>query len=250
MRTQLQVVELARRAGEAALGLLLPVPCASCGSLPAPGGLCARCSDRLHRIVAPYCRRCGAGFEAGEGGSHCAQCLAAPPPWGEARAARTSYDDGSKGLLLGFKHADRVELAGLIATHMASAGAALLAQAELVVPVPLHPARLRQRRFNQAALLARRLARGAGRPSCLDALSRLRRTSPLVEHGASARAAMLDGAIAVTPSRLSVIAGRRVLLIDDVLTSGATARACTSALLDGGAQSVDLLVAARAARAF
>ncbi len=239
---------MARRAGEAALSLLLPMPCARCGDMPAPGGMCASCRAGLTCIVAPFCQRCGVGFAAGEGGSHCSQCLASPPPWGEARAA-WRYDDGSKALLLGFKHADRMEHAGLIASHMAIAGAALLARAELVVPVPLHPSRLRQRRFNQSALLARRLARGAGRPACLDALTRLRRTLPLIEHNASARAAMLDGAIAVTPRRYGQVVGRRVLLIDDVLTSGATARACTLALLGGGATSGDSLGAARAARA-
>lgn len=248
MGLQSTVATTVRSAAIAAFDLLLPEPCGACGTLPAPGGLCAPCKARLPLIAAPFCRRCGAPFEPGEGGSDCARCLELPPPWGEARAA-WRYDGGSKGLLLAFKYGDRMDHAGLIAAAMAAAGAALLARAELLVPVPLHRSRLHQRRYNQSALLVRRIARLSGRPACLDALRRVRRTAPLAELGAAERAAMLQGAITAAPRCGAALAGHRVLLVDDVLTSGATARACTAALFDAGAQSVDLLVAARAARA-
>ena len=249
MGLQSAIAMTVRSAAMAAFDLLLPEPCGACGTVPSPGGLCAPCKARLPLVAGPICRRCGAPYEPGEGGSHCARCLELPPPWDEARAA-WRYDGGSKGLLLAFKYDDRMEHAGLIAAAMAAAGAPLLARAGLLVPVPLHRSRLHQRRYNQSALLARQLARLSGRPACLDALRRIRRTAPLAELGAPERAAMLQGAITAAPRRAATLAGRRVLLVDDVLTSGATARACTTALLDAGAEAVDLLVAARAARAW
>ena len=128
---------------------------------------------------------------------------------------------------------------------MARAGAPLLQDAELLVPVPLHRARLRARGYNQSALLARAVARLADRPAGLDVLRRIRATRSLQGQSAAARAAAVAGAFAVTPRRRGALAGRRVLLIDDVLTSGATADGCARALLAAGAARVDLLVAAR-----
>ena len=144
-----------------------------------------------------------------------------------------------------FKHADRTEHAAALAAMMARAGGGLLREADVLVPVPLHRARLLARGYNQAALLARALSRLSGVPVLVDALARPGRTAALGPLSARARERALAGAIAVRPRRAAAIAGRRVLLIDDVLTSGATARACASCLLDGGARVVDVLVAAR-----
>lgn len=174
----------------------------------------------------------------------CPACAAAPPVFAEARAA-LRYDAAARRLLLPFKHAGRSELAALLAIQMARAGAALLARADLLVAVPLHRARLRQRGYNQAALLAGHLGRHAGRAVIRDALLRVLATPALGGLDAPGRAAALAGAFRVHPARQHRIAGRRVLLIDDVLTSGATANACAGVLLAAGAAGVDVLAAAR-----
>jgi ComF family protein len=148
-------------------------------------------------------------------------------------------------MILPFKHADKTEMAAALAPLMARAGASLLRQAELLVPVPLHRSRLLQRRYNQAALLARALARIARIPAVPDAMVRSRRTAPLGERSAGERYAEVVNAFAVRPSQAARIAERRVILVDDVMTSGATANACALALKAAGAASVDVLVAAR-----
>lgn len=174
----------------------------------------------------------------------CPQCRAEPPPWGAARAAFL-YDAHSRRTILPLKHNDRPELAQALAGLMARAGGGLLATAEVLVPVPLHLTRLRHRRYNQAALLAQALGRRADRPVLVDALARMRATRALGVLSAEARAVTVAGVFSVRPRHVVRIEGRRVLLIDDVLTSGATAGACTRALLAGGAAAVDVLVAAR-----
>ncbi len=233
-----------------ALDLLLPPACACCDApVAAPGQLCAACFQRVSFIAEPLCGRCGLPFASqAEAGPLrlCRSCTDAPPPWGRARAAML-YDAAARALILPFKHADRQENAATLALHMHRAGAALLAGADLLVPVPLHRRRLLQRRYNQAALLAGRLARRTGLPSVPDLLTRSRATPRLGERSAADRAALLQGAIGVRPGRAPLLPGRRVVLVDDVLTSGATARACVAALLDAGAANVDVLVASRVA---
>jgi len=231
-------------AARTVLDTLLPAHCLTCEALvEGPGQFCPDCFRTASFITAPLCLSCGVPFvHAPHGTMVCDACAIDPPPWGEARAA-LAYDAQSRRLVLGFKHGDRTELAAALARMMARAGAALLGRAEVLVPVPLHRRRLLARRFNQSALLARALGRLSGVPVAADALRRVRATAPLGELSAGARARMLDGAIAVR--RPAGVAGRHVLLVDDVLTSGATARACTAALLAAGAAGVDVLVAAR-----
>jgi ComF family protein len=242
------VADGARRVGRALLDLLLPPHCVACDApVSAPGLLCAECFRRTGFITEPFCARCGVPFAAaGLGGADhvCPGCHAVPPVFGRARAA-LRYDAQGRRLILPFKHADRTEIASALAPLMVRAGAALLHEADLLVPVPLHRARLFRRRYNQAGLLASAVGRIARRPYLLDALQRRRATASLGEKSAAERAVEVAGAFLVRPSRAGRLAGKHVLLIDDVLTSGATANACASALLAAGATLVDVLVAAR-----
>ena len=232
-------------AGRRALDLLLPPQCLTC-DLPvdAPGQFCPACFGQTTFITAPCCATCGAPFEEGPPSRICADCARDPPPWRAARAA-LRYDAQSKRVLLPFKYGDRVETARALAPMMARAGAALLREADILVPVPLHRRRLLSRRYNQAALLARALSRLSGRPALLDALCRVRATRKLADMSPARRTAELEGAVAVRASRVEAVRDAHVLLIDDVLTSGATARVCTGALLGAGAARVDVLAAAR-----
>jgi ComF family protein len=232
----------------AVLDLLLPPHCAGClGPVEAPGQLCAACFAHVGFVTDPCCRRCGLPLESEAAGGPqrtCQTCRQHPPPWRRARAALL-YDDKARSLILRLKHGGAEENAALLARHMARVGAALLAEADVLVPVPLHRWRLLRRGYNQSALLARSVARSAKKPLCLDALTRLRPTASLGGLTAQQRAAAMADVIAAKPSRRTHMQGMRVLLIDDVLTSGATAGACTRALLDAGAASVDVLVASR-----
>lgn len=246
-----QLARLARLlvgAGRVVLDHLLPPSCACCeAEVDRAGAVCGDCFRELGFITRPFCRSCGVPFaHLAQGGPAglCPACVEHPPLVREARAA-LRYDAASARLILPLKHTDRTELAGMLGQHMARAGAALLREADVLVPVPLHRRRLRARRYNQAALLARVVGRRADRPVLVDALLRRRPTPSLGEMGATERAAALADAIAVRPSRGAHIVGRHVLLIDDVLTSGATVNECARALLAAGAASVDVLVAAR-----
>jgi len=237
-----------RRAALAALDLLLPASCLTCDApVGEPGQLCTACFQATEFVTEPLCRCCGVPFvHAAQGGPDrlCPGCRAGPPPFQRARAA-LRYDAQARRILLPFKYADRTEIAAALARHMARAGAALLREADLLVPVPLHRRRLRARRYNQAALLARALAAQTGVPAMQDALRRVRHTVPLGERGAEERARILQGAVVVRAERAARLRGRRVLLVDDVMTSGATAAACAGVLREAGAAAVDVLVAAR-----
>ena len=177
----------AARAGRAralrgVLDVLLPPHCLLCeAAVDAQGSLCAGCFARLSFVTEPCCARCGVPFPraaAAGRGAACPPCADRPPAFETARAA-LRYDAGAQRLILPSKHGDRTELAAPLARHMARAGAALLARADLLAPVPLHPRRLVRRRYNQAALLASKLARAAGKPHAPDLLRRRRATAPL-----------------------------------------------------------------------
>ncbi|MDB5412325.1 MAG: phosphoribosyltransferase [Rubritepida sp.] len=240
-----------KRLGIGLLDALLPPACLTCdAAVGEQGGMCATCFARLSFVTAPMCHVCGVPFpHDGTGvrqpdGMWCEACVAARPVFSAARAA-LRYDDGAKALILPFKHRDRTELAAPLARHMARAGAELLRAADILVPVPLHRWRLFKRRHNQAALLGARLARLSGKPFMPMLLRRIRATQPLGDLGAREREAVLAGAFGLAPGAAARLQGRRVLLIDDVLTSGATADACARTLLAGGAASVAVLAAAR-----
>lgn len=228
--------------------MLLPPRCLTCdAAVDRPGALCPDCFGALAFVTAPFCAACGVPFthdgQAGPDGL-CPACTRRRPAFDRARAA-LRYDEAAKRVLLPFKHADRTELTDPLARHMLRAGAALLETADLLAPVPLHRWRLLKRRYNQAALLAAALGRMTGRPVVQDLLRRTHATPPLGDRSAAARAEAVAGSIAIRPHRAARVAGRRVLLVDDVMTSGATASACAEALLTAGASAVDVLVAAR-----
>ena len=231
--------------GRLALDFLLPPHCAACDERVATAGqLCAACFAATSFIGEPCCQRCGVAFAVAALGPTCQACEDNPPLYRQARGALT-YDAQGRRLILPFKHADRPELARVLAPHMARAGAALLCRAEVLVPVPLHRRRLFQRRYNQAALLAAELSHIAGVTVLRDALLRTKATASLGDSTAAEREQEVADAFAVRPGREDALAGRQVLLIDDVMTSGATANACTALLLRSGVAAVDVLVAAR-----
>ena len=209
------------------------------------GMLCGACFGTMTFITAPLCHQCGLPFASdAQAGPRCGSCVANPPRFSRGRSAFV-YDEGVRRLLLPFKHGDRPVLARTLAPHLARAGADLLADRPLLVPVPLHRLRLMRRRYNQAALLAQAVGRITGCPVIPDLLRRVRATPSLDDRSPEERRAILAGAIAVRPRRRGAVVGRRVVLIDDVMTSGATADACAAALIDAGAAGVDVLVAAR-----
>ncbi len=234
------------------LDVLLPPQCLTCDApVGAPGQFCAACFRRTGFVTDPCCACCGRPFgSAMQGGASglCTDCREHPPAWTAARAA-LRYDDQARRILLPFKHGDRIETARALAPHMARAGAALLAAADWLVPVPLHRRRLLSRRYNQSALLAQRLSRLSGCPAVLDGLRRTRATPSLGHKTGTERRAEVADAFAVRPSRQGQLVDSRVLLIDDVMTSGATADACALALRAAGVARVDVLVAARVADA-
>ncbi len=238
-----------RRWGALALNAVLPARCLSCGVVvDAPGTLCPPCWRAIDFLAPPFCACCGMPFEVDPGeAALCTGCLDRPPDFARARAV-FRYGEESRRLILGFKHGDRLHGTKAYAAWMARAGAELVADAAVIAPVPLHWTRLFARRYNQAALLANALARSAGIEAVPDLLVRKRRTPSQGRLNAAERRRNVRGAFAVRASAAPRIAGRRVLLIDDVYTTGATAGACARSLLAAGASAVDVLTLARVVR--
>jgi ComF family protein len=235
-----------RSALRLALDLALPPLCPSCREPLGDGaGLCATCWSKLSLIEPPYCARLGIPFTYDPGpGLLSMEAIANPPAYDRARAA-VRYDDIARALVHRFKYGDRLDLAPMMGRWMARAGGELLADAEAMVPVPLHWRRLWARRFNQSAALAGAVSELAGQVVLHGAVKRVRATPQQVGLNKSERAENVQGAFKVPPERKAEIAGRRLVLVDDVLTSGATVDACARALLRAGAAHVDVLVFAR-----
>ena len=228
------------------LDLVYPPRCPACGeAIAAQDGLCGACWGDLAFPGEPACALCQRPFEAAtvSDGAICAPCLADPPRH-DGIAAGTLYNDASRKLVLAFKHGKRIALAPMLA-KMAASRLPELEGEWLVVPVPLHPWRLWRRGFNQSALLGREIARLRGQTVVVDALVRKKPTPTLGGLGRAARARALSGAIAVNPRRQESLKGANVVLVDDVMTSGATSDACVRALKRAGAKTVIVTCFAR-----
>jgi len=224
----------------------LPSLCPSCREPLGDGaGLCPSCWSRLAPIEPPYCARLGIPFTYDPGpGLLSMEAIANPPAYDRARAA-VRYDDIARALVHGFKYRDGLHLAPMMGRWMARAGRELLAGADALVPVPLHWRRLWARRFNQSAALAGVISKQSGVPVQYASLARVRATSQQVGLNKTERTENVQGAFQVAAAQKADIAGKRLILVDDVLTSGATVQACTRALLRSGAAHVDVLVFAR-----
>lgn len=235
-----------RRAARLLLDSLLPPQCLGCGAIVgAMGVLCVACWKRTVFLGPPWCAACGLPFEFDVGeGALCGACSWRRPRFERARAA-LGYTDVGRRLILSFKHGDRTDAAPMLARWIVRAGADLLAEADLLVPVPLHWTRLFTRRYNQAGLLAHAISRLTGVPVALDLLVRRRRTPSQRKRNRDERWRNVRGAFAVRPHRGNRIEGRRVLLVDDVYTTGATLQASAGALQGSGAAAVDALTLAR-----
>jgi predicted amidophosphoribosyltransferase len=237
-----------RDAARAAADALWPPVCAACGAeAGAAGGLCPDCFAGAGFLTGPVCDRCGAPVAAE--GLVCPDCAAEPPAFDRARSAAL-YQGAARRAALALKHGDRLDVARPAAAWMLRAGADLVAAADLIAPAPLHWTRLLRRRSNQSAELARWLARLAGREAAFapDLLTRTRATPSQDGRTRAGRAANVAGAFAVAPRWAPRLPGARVLLVDDVLTTGATLSACALALRRAGAAGVDALTLARVAR--
>ncbi len=237
---------------QSALRTLYPPVCVTCdAAVVSDFGLCSACMPAMPFVSGGICRACGvplAGLSFEET-DICETCLHLPRPWTNGRAALL-YADRARTVVLQLKHADRTDLARPAGAWLAQAARPLLQSDTLVVPVPMHRSRLLRRKYNQAVLLARQVSRHLECPMCPDLLIRTRKT-PMQDHrGRDERFANLNGAIAVSGPRARKrgLSGRHVLLVDDVMSSGATLAACAEACLSGGARQVDVAVLARAAK--
>jgi ComF family protein len=227
------------------IDLVFPPRCPLCGEgLLAQTGLCAACWSELTIPGDPSCALCQRPFSDGlTDGAICAPCLANPPRH-DGVAAGTLYNDASRRLVLAFKHGRRIALAPMMARLMA-ARMESVDESWLLVPVPLHRWRLWRRGFNQSALLAREIAGIRGARLEVDALVRRKQTPSLGGLRRLERARVLSGAISVNPVRAASLKGAKVVLVDDVLTSGATSGACVRALKRAGAEKVMVACFAR-----
>ncbi|WP_340644834.1 ComF family protein [Phenylobacterium sp.] len=234
-----------KSAARTALDLLFPPQSLDDGPRPLATGLTATGWSQIRFLDDPVCDGCGTPFEYPLGeGVRCAACMAKPRAFSRARAA-CLYDDASRGPILQLKHTDRTDLAPLFARWISRSARDLLADAHAIAPVPLHPTRLLGRRYNQAAEIARPLSRLSGVLYLPDALIRVRATDSQGGKSGSGRRRNVAAAFSVPASRAKQVAGRRILLIDDVLTTGATLEGCARALLKAGATCVDVAVVAR-----
>ncbi len=231
-----------------ALDLIYPPACLCCrAATAAHGALCPTCWGQINFIEKPFCNRLGTPFayDLGIEGLLSPEAMAHPPVYTRARAVARFEDGPVRQLVHRLKYHDRMELAEPLGAWMARAGSELLAAADLLVPVPLHRRRLMWRQFNQAQALAASVGRACGKKVDPFLLRRVKRTAPQVGLSRAQRATNVQGAFAVPEEAKPFVEARAIVLIDDVLTSGATINAAARALLRAGAARVDVLVFAR-----
>jgi len=232
-------------AARLALDIALPTLCVACREPVDGEGVCAECWARLSFIAPPFCPKLGIPFVYDPGpGLLSMEAISDPPAYQRARAA-VRYDDVARTLVHALKYQDRTDLAPAMGRWMARAGRELLEKADALVPVPLHWRRGWSRRYNQSGALARAIERQSGVKVTSEALRRVRPTEQQIGLSRSQRATNVQGAFKVAADRTAEMHGRRIVLIDDVLTSGATVDACARALLRARAAQVDVLVFAR-----
>ncbi len=229
----------------AVLDVALPTLCVACREPVAGHGVCAQCWTRLSFIAPPFCERLGIPFVYDPGpGLLSMEAIASPPVYRRARAA-VRYDDVARTLVHALKYQDRIDLAPTMGGWMTRAGHELLRDADVLVPVPLHWRRGWSRRYNQSGHLAKTIARLSGVSLDPALLKRIRPTEQQIGLSKSERTLNVQGAFAVPAEQKARVHGRRILLIDDVLTSGSTVNACARALLRARAAQVEVLVFAR-----
>jgi len=227
--------------------LVYPPACAACGTMTSGHrGLCAGCWAGVRFIERPYCEVLGSPFSHNLGtGILSAQAIADPPPFDRLRSAAI-HDEAIRNLVHGLKYRDRVDLAPMMSGWMLRASDGAVAACDAIIPVPLHRSRMLSRKFNQAAELARHLARLSGKPLLAATLLRVKRTEQQVGLGARAREENVRGAFAIARGRENDVFGKRIILVDDVYTTGATVAAATRALRRAGASDITVLTFARA----
>jgi ComF family protein len=236
---------------QAALHVLYPPQCISCAAqVTSDFGLCGDCWRETAFIAGLVCDRCGVPLLGGEADevAVCDDCMSSARPWGQGRSA-LMYRDNGRSLVLALKHGDRMDLARPAAGWLFQAARPVTRPGMLVVPVPLHWVRLLKRKYNQAALLSKALAGLAGLEHCPDALVRRRTTGTQEGRTRDGRFANMVDAFKVPKQRVTLVVDREILLVDDVMTSGATFAAATEALFAAGARSVDVVSLARVAKA-
>lgn len=227
------------------LDVVFPPQCLGCrGRVGEVGSLCHACWEHIHFIAAPQCQTCGIPFEleAAEG-MLCGECIRQPPLYDRARAVFV-YDDKSAPFITSFKYGDTLHGRAFFANWMVRAGQGLLEESDVIAPVPLHRLRLFMRRYNQSALLAGALSKATGKPVWQDMLVRKKYTTPQAGLSRRARRLNVRNAFTLNPRYRQKIQAKRVLLIDDVMTTGSTVNACAKALKKAGVAQVNILTLA------
>jgi len=226
---------------------IYPPQCVACdATTEADFGLCPTCWGQTDFITGLVCNSCGTPLPGEDDGTavQCDDCMSIARPWDQGRAV-FAYAGVGRRIVLGLKHSDRTDYVPALGHWMAQRVAKMAVLDPVLVPVPLHWTRLIKRRYNQSALLAQAIRKETDHDICVDALQRPKRTQLLDGHSREARFATLTDAIAANPKRAADIAGRHVLLVDDVMTSGATLAACAEAMHAGGAANVSTVTLAR-----